>query len=256
MVKIFDKENIDIVFNAAVIPLPMSLIKPKETIDKNILITSTICELQLKNKFKTLIHISSSEAYGTAIYTIKSMNEEHPTYPTTPYAASKLACDHIALSYAKTFNLDVSIARPFNMYGPRQNDASYAGVIPITITRILNGESPIIFGDGLQTRDYSYVEDVASVIPKFYEERSTRNKVINLATGYEISIKYLIEKIAELMGYKGEIKYLSPRLGDVRRHVGDITLAQSLLGYIPKTDLQKGLQATIDWYRNSSRAKR
>jgi UDP-glucose 4-epimerase len=142
------------------------------------------------------------------------------------------------------------------MYGPRQNDASYAGVIPITITRILNGESPIIFGDGLQTRDYSYVEDVASVIPKFYEERSTRNKVINLATGYEISIKYLIEKIAELMGYKGEIKYLSPRLGDVRRHVGDITLAQSLLGYIPKTDLQKGLQATIDWYRNSSRAKR
>jgi UDP-glucose 4-epimerase len=253
MNKIFDSEDIDIVFNLAVIPLPMSLIKPKETIDKNILITSTICELQLKNKFKTLIHISSSEAYGTAVYTLKSMNEEHPTYPTTPYAASKLACDHIVLSYAKTFNLDVSIARPFNMYGPRQNDASYAGVIPITIKRILKGECPIIFGDGLQTRDYSFVEDIASVIPKFYEEKDTRNKVINLATGHEISIKYLIEKIAELMSYKGEIKYLPSRIGDVRRHVGDITLAQKLLNYSPKTDLQTGLLATIDWYINSQK---
>jgi UDP-glucose 4-epimerase len=251
MNEILDKENIDVVFNLAVIPLPMSLISPKKTIDTNILITSTLCELLRLNKFSTLIHISSSEAYGSSLYA--QMSEEHPTYPITPYAASKLACDHIVLSYSRTFNLDTSIIRPFNMYGPRQNEKSYAGVIPLTIMRILNGECPIINGDGLQTRDYSFVEDIASVIPKFYEEKCTRNKVINLATGHEITIKYLIEKIANLMEYQGEIKYTSPRPGDVRRHVGDITLAQKLFNYEPKTSLDDGLKLTINWYKNMGR---
>jgi UDP-glucose 4-epimerase len=253
MREILKEEKVEVVFNLAVIPLPMSLVKPKETIETNILIASTLCELLREGRYETLIHTSSSEAYGTSIYIDKPMDESHPTYPITPYAASKLACDHIILSYVRTFDLDASIVRPFNMYGPRQNEQSYAGVIPITIMKILRGEGPIIFGDGLQTRDYSFVEDIAQIIPKFYEYKETRSKIVNLASGYEISIKKLMEMIIELMGFKGEITYGPARPGDVRHHLGDIKLAKKLLNYTPTTDFKTGLQATIDWYKNNSR---
>lgn len=246
---LYEKENVDVTFNLAVVPLPASLVAPKETIDTNILITSTLCELQKKGKFNTLIHVSSSEAYGTLVYKEKPMDEKHPTFPITPYAASKLACDHIALSYHRTFDLPISIARPFNAYGPRQNEKSYAGVIPITIKRIFTGNSPVIHGDGLQTRDYTYVEDIAEILPRFYEERSTIGQVINIASGREICIKDLIHNIVDLLKYKGEILYTDPRPGDVRRHCGDISLAKELLGYYPKTDYVNGLQKTIDWYK-------
>jgi len=249
MKNLFEMEQTDIVFNLAVIPLPASLKHPKDTVDKNILMTSTLCELQRENKFESLVHISSSETYGTSVYTQKPMDEKHPTYPTTPYAASKLAADHIALSYQKTFGLDIAIARPFNTYGPRQNEKSYAGVIPLTISRILKGEPPMIQGDGLQTRDYTYVDDIAKAIPKIYETKSTRGKIINLASGREITIKTLIEKIIEIMAYEGEIKYTPQRSGDVRRHLGDITLAKELIGYHPETDFDTGLKITIDWYK-------
>ena len=246
---LFSLETIDIVFNLAVIPLPASLDHPKDTVDKNIQMVSTLCELQRENKFESLVHISSSEAYGTSVYTQKAMDEKHPTYPTTPYAASKLAADHIALSYRKTFGLDISIARPFNAYGPRQNEKSYAGVIPLTIERILKGEPPLIHGDGLQTRDYTFVKDIAKAIPKIYETKSTRGKIINLASGKEITIKTLIEKIAKIMDYKEEIKYTLQRPGDVRRHIGDISLAKELINYQPETDFDKGLELTINWYK-------
>ena len=249
MSTIFDNESIDVVFDLAVIPLPASFTDPKRTVDENVTMTSTICELQRKGKFKTLIHTSSSEAYGTAVYTKKAMDEEHRTYPTTPYAASKLASDHIALSYMNTFNLDTSIVRPFNCYGPRQNELSYAGVIPITINRILSGKSPIIYGDGLQTRDYTYVEDTAAAIPKIYEVEETRGQIVNIASGREITIKKLIEEIIKITGYKGEIEYADGRPGDVRRHLGDISLARKLIGYSPKIDFTVGLQNTFQFYK-------
>jgi UDP-glucose 4-epimerase len=248
--KIYEKENVDVTFNLAVVGLPVSLVKPKKVIETNILITSTLCELLRKEKYKTLIHTSSSEAYGTSVYIHKPMNERHPTFPTTPYGASKLACDHVVLSYHKTFGLDAAIVRPFNMYGPRQHEKSYAGVVPITINRILSGEPPIIYGDGLQTRDYTYVEDVAEVIPKFYEVTSTRGKIINVASGKEISIRTLMHLIMELMDYSEKIIYDKPRPGDVRRHLGDISVAKKLVNYSPKTNYIEGLKKTIKWYKN------
>jgi len=254
MSHIFKKKHIDIVFNLAVVPLPRSLETPKEAIDKNTLITTTICELLLQKLYQTLIHCSSSEAYGTAVYV--PMDEDHPLNPLTPYAASKIACDHIVLSYHRTFNVDVAIARPFNAYGPRQNEGSYAAVVPITVRRILTGKPPIIHGDGLQTRDYTYVEDTAETIVKVHEVPSTRGKTINIATGKEIRIKDLINLIAKLTNYKGEIIYADPRPGDVRRHRGDISLAKKLLGYSPKTDYETGLRKTIDWYKEQLVKKR
>lgn len=250
MSKLFENKNVDITFNLAVVPLPASLTNPKETIDTNILITSTLCELLRRGKYETLMHTSSSEAYGTAIYEHKPMDENHPTFPITPYAASKLACDHIVLSYHKTFGLDVAVARPFNAYGPRQNEKSYAGVIPKTIHRILRGEAPIIHGDGLQTRDYTYVEDIAETIPRLYEVPSTRGRIVNIASGKEVCIKELILQIMDLMDYSGEPIYTDPRPGDVRRHIGDISLAKQLIGYSPKTGYEEGLRKTIEWYKD------
>jgi len=254
LVPIFKKEHIDIVFNLAVVPLPKSLEAPKETIDKNILITTTMCELLRHKLYRTLIHCSSSEAYGTALYV--PMDEDHPIKPLTPYAASKISCDHIVLSYYRTFKVDVAIARPFNAYGPRQNEGSYAAVVPITIRRILTGKPPIIYGDGFQTRDYTYVEDTAEAIVKIYEVPYTRGKAINIASGKEIRIKDLINLIVKLTDYKGEIIYADPRPGDVRRHKGDISLAKKLLGYSPKTDYETGLRKTIMWYKKQLTKKR
>jgi UDP-glucose 4-epimerase len=254
MSHIFKKEHIDVVFNLAVVPLPRSLETPKEAIDKNTLITTTMCELLLQKLYQTLIHCSSSEAYGTAVYV--PMDEDHPLNPLTPYAASKIACDHIVLSYYRTFNVDVAIARPFNAYGPCQNESSYAAVVPITIRRILAGKPPIIYGDGLQTRDYTYVEDTAETIIKVYEIPSTRGKTINIATGKEIRIKDLINLIAKLADYEGEIVYADPRPGDVRRHKGDISLAKKLLDYSPKIDWETDLRKTIDWYKEQLAKKK
>jgi UDP-glucose 4-epimerase len=254
MYHIFKKKHVDVAFNLAVVPLPRSLETPKEAIDKNTLITTTMCELLLQKLYQTLIHCSSSEAYGTAVYV--PMDEDHPLNPLTPYAASKIACDHIVLSYHRTFDVDVAIARPFNAYGPCQNERSYAAVVPITIHRILTGKPPIIYGDGLQTRDYTYVEDTAETIIKVYEVPSTRGKTINIATGKEIRIKDLINLIAKLADYKGEIVYAEPRPGDVRRHKGDISLAKKLLDYSPKIDWETDLRKTIDWYKEQLAEKR
>jgi UDP-glucose 4-epimerase len=135
MDKILERERIEIVFDLAVIPLPKSLELPMETVETNVKLTTTLCELLRKKKFKTLVHCSSSEAYGNALHV--PMDESHPQLPLTPYAASKIAGDHIAISYNRAFDLDIAIARPFNTYGPRQNELSYAGVIPRTIMRMM-----------------------------------------------------------------------------------------------------------------------
>ena len=248
MKKILKNKSIDIVFNLAVICLPASLIKPKWTYNTNVAIVSNLCELLRKDCFRSLVHFSSSEAYGDAKQV--PMDESHPLEPTTPYGASKIASDHLILSYYKTFGIDVSIVRPFNTYGPRQNEGTYAGVIPLTIKTILIDESPVIYGDGLQTRDYTYVTDVADAAVKVYHTKSTRGKVLNIASAKETSIKDLVSKIAELMNCKKPIVHDKPRPGDVRRFIGSNSLAKKLINYKPKVDFKKGLRRTIDWYCN------
>lgn len=248
MSQILKDEGIDVVFNLAVVCLPASLTRPKWTYDTNSAIASAFCELLRKDYFQTLVHFSSSEVYGDA--TQVPMDENHSLKPSTPYAASKIAADHLVLSYVKTFGVDASIIRPFNTYGPRQNEGTYAGVIPATIRRILENEPPVIYGDGLQTRDYTYVTDTADAAVKIYCARSTRGKVLNIASGKEISIKDLISKIAKLMNWKKPITHGPPRPGDVRRFIGSNSLAKELINYEPKVDFDEGLSLTISWYRN------
>lgn len=245
---VLESERVDVVFNAAVIPLPASLVEPEKVYGVNVAIVKVACELLRRGSYETLIQISSSEVYGDLLYS--PMDEKHPLNPTTPYAASKSAGDHLVLSYHRTFGLDVAIARPFNNYGPRQNDGTYAAVIPVTIKRILRGEPPVIYGDGDQTRDYTYVTDTANAIVEIHGSKAARGKVVNIASGEETKIKEVISKIAAHLGYKGEILYDKPRAGDVRRYIGDSSLAKEIIGYSPKIGLEEGLRRTVEWYRN------
>jgi UDP-glucose 4-epimerase len=177
------------------------------------------------------------------------MNEDHPLIPSTPYAASKVASDYIALSYLKTFGLRVMIVRPFNNYGPRQNEGSYAGIIPIVVKRVQGGEAIEIFGDGEQTRDFSFVRETANAALRLSQKDEAIGKIINLASGKEISINRLVRNMLKVMGvHHYPVVHTDPRPGDVRRHCGGIKLANKLIGFKSKIPLEEGLRETIHWY--------
>jgi UDP-glucose 4-epimerase len=246
--EVVEQNNIDTVFNLAVIPLPTSLVRPEWTVKKNIDMTLNVCKLQRKDKFKTLIQYSSSEAPGSAKQI--PMREDHPTDPETPYAASKAATDQIALSYHHTFGCDVSVIRPFNQYGPRQNAKKYAGIIPLMVGKMLKNEDVFVYGDGEQTRDFLYVTDTTDATIKIHDNKLSRGKIINVASGKEIKIIDVVREIANLMNYNKEILYKDPRIGDVRRHLADISLVKTL-GWEPKIDFPEGIRKTVEWYLNN-----
>jgi len=248
MSEIIKENKIDTVFNLAILPLPLALQKPKLVFDTNVKIASVICELLRKDLFKTLVHFSSSEVYGSAQYV--PMDEDHPLKPSTAYGASKASQDLLILSHYNMYGGDVRIIRPFNNYGPRQNDGTYSAVIPKTIRRIINGLPPEIYGDGAQTRDYMYVKDTCEAAIELTENASLKGLVVNVASGTETTIKELILTICELMDYNGKIIYSSPRPGDIRRHFADTKKMVNLLKFKPKTSLREGLRETIKWYLN------
>jgi UDP-glucose 4-epimerase len=245
---IIEKEKIQVVFNLATIALNYSFFNPFDAYMVNVEIMDTLLKLLKLKAYDTLIHSSSSEAYGTAQYS--PMDENHPTNPTTPYAAGKAAADLMALSFYNVFKFDIAIIRPFNNYGPRQNDKQLAAIIPLTASRILNGGKPVIEGDGLQTRDFIYVEDTVRAFIMAYENEKTRGKVINLGSGKEISMLELISVICKYFNYKGEIEYRPARPADVRRLCADSKLARELIGFTPEISLEKGLERTLAWYKD------
>ena len=243
--------GIRIVFNLAVIPLPTSLVEPKWSTDVNVHIATTVCDLAREGAFETLIHFSSSEALGTALTV--PMAEDHPLEPMTPYAASKAAGDHVVLSYVRTFGLDAAILRPFNNYGPRQNDKAYAGIIPIVINRVRAGEPVEIFGDGEQTRDFIYVQETARAAVAMVGAEATRGRVTNVASGRETSVNTLVAALLEALGAPDHpVVHGPPRIGDVRRHLADVSRARERLGFEPTVGLEEGLRETVRWYRGQA----
>jgi len=241
------REQIDVVFDLAVKPLPYSFINPEGSYMTSVRIAHVLVSLLRKDVYETLIHFSSSEAYGSAEYV--PMDERHVLNPTTPYSAGKAAVDLLILSYYKSFGIDTAIIRPFNNYGPRQNDTTYAAIIPTTIKRILNGKPPILEWDGKQTRDFLYVGDTADAAIRMYDKKNTRGKIINIASGKETEINELIQIITNQLGYKNNILRKPKRPADIRRHCADIRLAKKIMGFEPKTDLQEGIKLTIAWFK-------
>jgi UDP-glucose 4-epimerase len=240
-------EKVDVVFDLAVIPLPTSLVRPQFCFDTNVRITSVLCELLREGCFETLVHFSSSEAYGSA--RTVSMDENHPLNPLTPYAASKAASDHLVRTYVATFGVDALVVRPFNNFGPRQNDQQYAGVIPIILKCAFGGGLFTVYGDGQQTRDYIYVTDTVRAAVELYECSQARGKVVNIASGQEISILDLKTKIEHMIGRPIPTEYREPRPGDVRRHRADVTLLKALIEFEQQVSIDEGLVRTVEFYR-------
>jgi len=246
MKRIINRENIEVVFNLATKALEHSFVDPDDAFMVNVNLASVLLRLLDQKKYQTLIHCSSSEAYGTAQKV--PISENHPKCPETLYASGKAAADMMVMSYYKTYGYDIAIARPFNTYGPRQNEGIYAAVIPITLRKIASGEEPIIFGDGNQTRDFIYVEDTARGIIDIYKHSNTRGKEINIAYGHEIKIKDLIGTIIKETGYKGKILRKPRRPADVLRHKAGVNLAKKLINFQPKYNFAQGMQETINWF--------
>ena len=247
MQRILEENETEVVFDLAVIPLPTSLERPKWTVDQNVRITTTMCELARTGAYRTLIHFSSSEAFGTA-QTVP-MTEDHPFAPLTPYAASKAAGDHIVKAAGEAFGIDAAILRPFNNFGPRQNDRAYAGIIPIVINRVRAGEPIEIFGDGEQTRDFLFVRDTARAALDLHACPEARGIDVNVASGVQTSVNALVRTILKAMKADDHpVVHGPPRPGDVRCHCGGIDRARKLFGFAPTTPLDEGLRETVDWY--------
>ena len=251
---IIEREKPEAVYNLAVKCLPYGFIDPEGAFMTGVEIAHNLANLLRKKKFERLLHFSSSEAYGTAVHV--PMDENHPLDPNSPYGAGKAAADLLLLSYYKLYGLEISVIRPFNFYGERQNMEAYAAVVPVTIWRILNGEKPILEGDGLQSRDFTYVKDGAEIAVKMMDCDKAVGKVVNIGQGKEIDIKTVISMICDKLDYPfDKVERKSPRPSDVRRLHADITLAKKMLGYSPKTSFNEGLELTIDWFRSKMECK-
>ena len=242
--------DVDVVFHlAAQIHVDRSIIEPKLTYEINVLGTQNIMEVARMYDVEKIIYASTSEVYGSAQYT--PIDEKHPLDAPHPYGASKIAADRMCYAYIQTYGMNICIMRPFNLYGPRQKDSGYGGAISLFTKRVLSNMPPIIYGDGEQTRDYTYIDDIVDAYDLILNKKPIREP-INFGTGKEIKIIDLANKIIELCGKAGTIKsvYIEPRPGEVKRLVADISKAKELLGWKPKHTIEEGLKKFIDWYKN------
>jgi NAD dependent epimerase/dehydratase len=237
----------EIVFHlASLIAIPYSYVNPMDFVQANVVGTANLLNRCLECEVKKIVHTSTSEVYGTALYT--PMDESHPLQAQSPYAATKIAADKLAESYHRAFDLPVAIARPFNTYGPRQ---SARAVIPTIILQALNGET-LNLGSLHPTRDLNFVDDTVSGLIAVAESEKSVGEVINIGSGSEISIGDLARLIFSLLGKDVKIDWddrrVRPEKSEVERLVCDNTKARKILGWQPQTGLEEGLKKTIEWF--------
>lgn len=242
-------KGIDTVFHlGALIAIPYSYVAPASYVDTNITGTLNMCQAALDNGCRKLIHTSTSEVYGTAQYV--PIDEKHPLQPQSPYSASKIGADAMAMSYFNAFNLPVLIARPFNTYGPRQ---SARAVIPTIIMQISAGMKQIKLGDLSPTRDFNYVTDTCRGFIALAESGVT-GETVNIGSNYEISVRDTLEIIKRIMKsdveFVEETQRLRPGKSEVFRLWCDNTKIHDLTGFKPETDIEAGLAKTIAWFLN------
>jgi UDP-glucose-4-epimerase GalE len=241
-------KGIDYLFHqAAQVSVADSVKNPARTWDINIKGTKLVLNAAVKNKVKKVIVASSAAVYGDDPQLPK--REEMKPQPISPYGNSKLMNEYMAENEHRVNGLSAICLRYFNVYGPRQSPKSeYAGVISKFIEKMTKGERPTIYGDGEQTRDFVYVEDVVNANILAMENEKVKSGVFNIATGKETSINELVRTINEILGKNIQPIYEPAREGDIKRSVADITKAKRKLGYEPKYTLKDGLKKTIEWY--------
>jgi NAD dependent epimerase/dehydratase len=249
-------KDVDLIFNlAALIAIPYSYVAPDSYVDTNIKGTLNICQAALENGGIRVIHTSTSEVYGTAQYV--PIDEKHPKQPQSPYSATKIGADAMAMSFYNAFNLPVTIARPFNTYGPRQ---SARAIIPTIITQIASGVAQIKLGDIRPTRDFNFVKDTCKGFIALAECDKTVGKEINISSNSEISMKNVFNLISEIMNSKVELvtdeDRIRPENSEVFRLCGDNSLIFDLTGWKPAYAIDRGLKETVDWFLNEGNLKK
>jgi len=250
-------KGIDVIFNlAALIAIPYSYLAPHSYIETNVNGALNICQAALDNGAARVIQMSSSEVYGTAEYA--PIDELHPLKPQSPYSASKIGADSVALSYWHSFGLPVTIARPFNAYGPRQSARAF---IPTVVSQIASGMDRVRLGDTSPTRDMNYVADICAALIKIAECDDATGEVINIGTGTEISIGDAFCLIRDIMGAGGveierDEQRVRPPGSEVYRLVCDNAKLKRLTGFTPKYTFDAGLRETIAWFTEDDNLSR
>ena len=252
----FITKDVDIVFHlAALIAIPYSYVAPDSYVDTNIKGTLNICQAAKEKGNIRVIHTSTSEIYGTAQYV--PIDENHPFQPQSPYSATKIAADAMAMSYHNAFDLPVTIARPFNTYGPRQ---SARAIIPTIITQIANGVKEIKLGDVTPTRDFSYIEDTCRGLVALAECNEAIGQTVNIGSNFEISIEDTLNIVKELMNSDVEFildeNRIRPAKSEVFRLLCDNSKIKKLTGFKPQVDIREGIQRTIDWFTRPDNLKK
>jgi len=248
-------KDVDAVFNlAALIGIPYSYKSPGSYVSTNIIGTMNFLE-EIKFTDKILVQTSTSEVYGTAQYV--PIDELHPRVGQSPYSATKIACDELALSYEKSFDSDVRILRPFNTYGPRQ---SQRAVIPTIINQLLDEQREFIeLGNLTATRDFNYVKDTCKAFISILTKKEAKGKAINAASNFEISIYELLKLVEDILGIRKNVKEdknrIRPKASEVERLFGDNSLIKSITGWEPEygglDGFKKGIHETIEWYKSN-----
>lgn len=241
-------QGVDVVFHlAALIAIPYSYVAPDSYIDTNVKGTLNMCQAARDAGVSRFIHTSTSEVYGTAQYV--PINEAHPLQPQSPYSASKIASDAIAMSFYNSFDLPVTVARPFNTYGPRQ---SARAVIPTIISQIAAGARQIKLGDVTPTRDFNYVSDTCRGFMELAKCQAAIGETVNIGSNYEISVGDTLNLIRELM--RSDVEFITdaqrirPGKSEVFRLWCDNAKIHALTGFAPQVDIRTGLAHTVDWF--------
>ena len=244
-------DGADTVFHIAAIPsVPKSIVDPVPSHESNIDGTFNVLRACVDGKVRKLVYAASSSAYGDTLVLPKI--ETMQPNPKSPYAAQKLMGEYYCRAFSSCYGLDATSLRFFNVYGPRQDPGSpYSGVISVFMTCLLQHTSPTIYGDGEQTRDFTFIDDVVDLVIKASKAPGVAGKVFNAGNGNRYSLNQIWDLLQKIEGVSIPAKYGPPRAGDVRDSQADTTAAVRELGHAPRFTIEEGLRRTLEWYRES-----
>jgi len=245
-------EDVEVVFHEAAIPsVPRSVEEPRQTHIASVDGTFSLLVAARDRRVRRVVYAASSSAYGDQPTLPKA--EQMLPDPLSPYAVAKLVGEYYCQVFTRVYGLETVSLRYFNVFGPRQDPGSqYSGVVSRFISTLLSDERPVIYGDGEQSRDFTYIDNVVFANMRAASAADASGKVINVANGQRITLNELLAELKDLTGKQDvTAEYREPRVGDVRHSLADIALAQQFLGYESKVDLREGLQRTIDWWKSS-----